>query len=904
MFGPDVAKVTTSEISILEFTMLKQSFLRLATNPQAAASRVRPQRRRRLAAEALEVRSLLSATSWPGLMDPQVEREGNDRLDLSQEIGHIREGHGAEFVGSIGDAKGVSTDVDWLSFTLEVAGRVKITSLPGSDGAVSPVVLTLYGDQLAEFDPQTPLGHQWLGRRESTGSPARFDVQLEAGTYFVAVSGAGNRFFHPFLSDSGVPGLATGYGLSITVGSDSNSLPEALGTPSIRETNRIGSDTPSTAIDLGELVSAGHVQAEGVIGDDPFYNVVRSNPFARNPAADVDLYHFQIQGTGNFAIVAEVFAGRIGSSLDPALTLFRMDVDGSLQPIAENNNTLNPAESSNGMFPLFTDAVLFAGLSAGDYFLAVSSAGNDAESGPHTLFDPLVAHSGVNGDSTGAYALDVRVTADNVAPRVLATTPARGTPLYLPPTQVTIQFSEPVNAQILAYLESQESHDLTPRPVFVLGADGTRYFPRLQSYEVNSGIASFSMLDALPNGKFELHISGAEGLTDLAGLPIQGNHASGDHVVRFTVAGPVRGSEAGSSNWLNAMANDSAETAQELGVLFPRELQNGVTLIRDAATNAAQGLDTADHFHFELLQSRTLAFTLQNNGEIRGATLEVLDANGQPVSLLSLVDGTLRLGFLPSGRYVLRVSGWDATSSNEMTYQVGIRLLGASENPTPLTTGASAASGVHLRGSSAPILVTTPVSPDLHIASSSVAFVPSGLLQGLSAPPPGLPNVTTPAFTADTAIVRLFGFGDRDRLFALIDSALRRGTQAMEVTQAELTADELRDLLRRVPDRAELPETAAPEVDSSEETSTETGVFPEGEASTPDTTAVPPQRRPISRSPVRRRPARTPAIQESSSTEQPPAAISAPIALALASSLAHTLRDRARRESRESLAPL
>lgn len=881
--------------------MLKQSFLRLTTNPPATGSRARPQRRPRLAAEALEVRSLLSATSWPGLIDPQMEQEVNDRLDLAQELGHVREDLAAEFVGSIGDAMGVSTDVDWLSFSLDTAGRVQIASLPDSDGAVAPVVLTLYGDQLAEFDPQTPLGHQWLGRRESTGSPARFDVELEAGTYFVAVSGSGNRFFHPFLSDSGLPGVATEYGLSITVGSDSSSLPETLGTPSILETNRIGNDVPVTAIDLGELVSAGHVQAEGAIGDDPFYNVARSNPFARNPASDVDLYHFQIQGTGNFAIVAEAFAGRIGSPLDPALTLFRLDIDGSLQPIAGNNNTLNTTESSDGMFPLFTDAVLFAGLRAGDYFLAVSSAGNDAESGVDQMFDPRVAHSGVNGDSTGAYVLDVRVAADDVAPRVIATTPARGTPLYLPPTQVTIQFSEPVNAQILAYLESQESHDLTARPVFVLSADGTRYFPRLQSYDVDSGIATFLMLDALPNGTLELHISGAEGLTDLAGLPIQGNHASGDHVVRFTVAGPVRGSEASSRIWLNAAANNSAESAQELGVLFPRELQNGVTLIRDDSTNEAQGLDTADHFQFELLQSRTLAFSLQNTGEVGGAALDVLDANGQLVSLLSLADGTLRLGFLPSGRYVLRVSGWDATSSDDVTYQVGIRLLGASENPTPLTTGASAASGLHLRGSSAPILVTTPVSLDPQIASSSVAFVPSGLLQGLNAPPLGQPNVTAPGYTPNTAIVRLFGFGDRDRLFTLIDSALRRGTQALEVTQAELTADELRDLLRRVPDRAEPAETTVPEVDSSEETSTETGSLPEGEASTPDTTAAPSPRRPISRIPFHRRPARTPVIQESNSTEQPPAAISAPIALALASSLAQTLRDRARRES---LAPL
>src|SRR3569832_21253 len=113
--------------------MLKQSFLRLTTNPQATTNRVRPQRRWRLAPEALEVRSLLSATTWPGLTDPQFELKGNDRLDVAQEVGRVREGHGAEFIGSIGDATGTSTDVDWLSFTLDAAGRVQITSLPDSN---------------------------------------------------------------------------------------------------------------------------------------------------------------------------------------------------------------------------------------------------------------------------------------------------------------------------------------------------------------------------------------------------------------------------------------------------------------------------------------------------------------------------------------------------------------------------------------------------------------------------------------------------------------------------------------------------------------------------------------------------------------------------------------------------
>ena len=45
----------------------------------------------------------------------------------------------------------------------------------------------------------------------------------------------------------------------------------------------------------------------------------------RNPANQVDLYHFQISGPGQYAVLAEVFAGRIGSPLDPGISLFELD---------------------------------------------------------------------------------------------------------------------------------------------------------------------------------------------------------------------------------------------------------------------------------------------------------------------------------------------------------------------------------------------------------------------------------------------------------------------------------------------------------------------------------------------------------------------------------------------------
>lgn len=869
--------------------MLKHHYLQRTKTQNGTNGRMRTRRQSR-AAEMLEVRSLLSATTWPGLLNPQVESAANETLDAATDIGRVRVGSPGEFIGSIGESSDPSTDVDWLRFTLSAAGRVQITALPDANAELSSVVLTLYGDQIAEFDPGTPLGHRLLARQESAaGAVTPLDVNLRAGTYFVAVSGAGNRFFHPFLADSGLPGESGDYGLQIAV------VPGlATGTqiaPPLEE-GRQGNDTSSTAIDLGTFVGAAHLQVAGKIGDDPFYSIRSSNLFAQNLASDVDLYRFRIEGEGHFAFVAEAFAGRIGSALDPALTLFRLDAGGSLQQIAANNNTLNAAVATNGSIPLFADSVLFSGLTAGDYFVAVSSAGNDAEAGTAGVFNPHLAHSGFNGFSTGDYVLDLLVYADSEAPRVIATTPAAGTTFDRAPTALSIQFSETVNAQLLAYLESQETGDTTARPVFVRGVDGTRYFPRLQSFDAGSHIAQFLMLDALPNGAFELHVSGALGLTDLAGLPVAGNDPSGDFVTRFSVAGTPRGSAAGPTVWNNTPANDSLESAQDLGVIFPRELQSGVSLIRNSATNAGQSADTADSFRFELLQSRTIAFTLRDTGGAAGSTLQVLNEQGQPVRLLSLAKGTMRLGFLPMGKYVLQASGWDAANSSDVTYRIEVRLVGASENPTPLTSGAAPAVSIQLRGQGTPILVAPPSrAPD----TQAIAAIPNGLLQGLNAPALGQPSSTSPGFTSNTALVRLFGFGDRDRLFTLIDAELRRGATTNEVTQAELTDAELRDILRRAPADTDESESESTEPNSESSTTPDSAVNTEKQPAN-NTNEDSPQAQPVSRTPVRRRVVKPTAVIESRSEEEPPAAFSAPIAFALAASLAHTLRDRARRE--------
>ncbi len=821
-------------------------------------------------------------------------------------------GHSAEIAGAIGAAVGMSSDVDWFRFTLAAAGRVQLTALPDTDGTNTPVVLTLYGDQLAEFDPAVPLQHQLLGRQEGNShSPAQpVDLRLEAGTYFVAISGAGNRFFHPFTADSGVPGEATDYGVRIAVTSGQAPAGNHDQFAPVAEPGRNGNDTPGTANDLGDLTAIARLQVTGTIGDDRYYDIASADPFAMNPAADVDLYRFSITGDGTFGLVAESFAGRIGSPLDPALTLFRADDAGTLQLVATNNNSLNPIESTNGQFPFAADAVLFAGLSAGEYFLAVSSSGNDSEFGPDGIFDPQFAHSGLNGGSVGNYVLDLLVYADAEAPQLVGhvfNVPDLGevslSDVYIEnvphaPTHLNLQFSEPVNVQQLANSAFTSVGPGSVRAVFVEGSDGTRYFPRLQSYDAATETARFLMLDGLPNGEYALHVSGELGLTDWAGNPLAGNDASGDFVTRFIVADASRVGV--TTLRANASDNDSFATAQDMGVLFPHELQSGVTLVRDAATNADQFADTADFFRFELLQTQAYFFTLSNFGDGAPPAIEVLNDVGQAMRLNSLPGGQGLLGFLPAGKYVLHLGPWETASASHVTYHVEMELGGASENPTPLTSGAAPAVGIRLAGYGPAVVYAPPVVNE--VSPSQFAAIPSGLLQGLNAPALGGQLITSPAFTPDTALVRLFGFTNRDQLFSLIDATLPRSPEAPEITQAELTDDELRDLLNRKPDDSD--DTAADgrstETSTGEELPSDSPTATDTTEAT-DNTSTPTEQRPVSRTPPAHgrsvRPAR---VEMQSATERPPAAFGAPLAFALATSLASTLRERARREKEGS----
>ena len=393
-------------------------------------------------------------------------------------------------------------------------------------------------------------------------------------------------------------------------------------------------DTPSTAQNLGDITSAGLIQVAGAIGDDPYYNNL--DP-AHNPANDVDLYHFQITGPGRYALNAEVFAGRIGSPLDPGISLYGVDpATGTLQFIAGNNNTNDPTPATDGSFPLFLDSMLSQGLPAGDYFLAVADGSNvtsPAEQQPVGGFgqlDPTVTHSAENGYTTGPYVLNLLVFAVPSRPVVVATSPAQGAILTQAPTQLTVQFNEAMNIQQQAFLNYEATNYCSIPSVYIQGADGTDYYPRLDSYDPQTNQATLLMLGRLAPGSYTLHLSGALGLADLGGTPLVGNTPSGDYEIQFTVTGtdPVQGSVSGEGGQIQAQPD--ADGFQDLGVLFPDELQKVVTLdfTPAAASPSLSPLSTQPTYQFTLLIDQKYLITLAGSALPQGASLLLQPLSG------------------------------------------------------------------------------------------------------------------------------------------------------------------------------------------------------------------------------------------------------------------------------------
>src|SRR5262245_13390208 len=127
-------------------------------------SRRRPNRKQapvRLGLEALEIRFLPAATTWPGLSNPVAEVEPNDTLARAQDLGDFTTQRLAEIVGKVGNGPAGAADMDWYRFTLDAPAYIHISTLARQGGSSLNSVLSLYNsDDPFDFgDPYSLLFH-------------------------------------------------------------------------------------------------------------------------------------------------------------------------------------------------------------------------------------------------------------------------------------------------------------------------------------------------------------------------------------------------------------------------------------------------------------------------------------------------------------------------------------------------------------------------------------------------------------------------------------------------------------------------------------------------------------------------------------------------------------------------
>jgi hypothetical protein len=505
-----------------------------------------------------------------------------------------------------------------------------------------------------------------------------------------------------------------------------------------------------TAFDITNAADGRLHQLSGAVGDDP-------TDFAGFYQPGFQLYHFTIDQAGAYSFGAELFAGRIGSPLNASLTLFQVQ-NGTPSFVASDGDTANNLPGTNNKAALYTDPALFVSLGPGEYYLAVSASVNfpDPNDPSNTdFFDPTVPQSGsvaTTGNTTGPYVLNLLIQpAALSAPHVVAVKPDTGPDGSGPLTAVRVQFDQPVNLLALAYqryLQTAAVGMMNGALPSVTLSDGQQtYDLRLGDYDGATNTATFILLNGVPPGQYTLTLSGdgAEGIESAGGVPLAGNTPGGT----FTASFSVTGEPWGGNDWGSLPGFNDPSHAQPIGVLFPAQLSDGVTITHGAS--AGVSVPEAD-YGIDLLQSRTYIITA--DGDIPpGCTITVLDANGVAEASYTYGSGNPPPPFyLSAGHYTLQVT----CPAGLTNYALHISYPGAPDNPTPLVVGAGPALRVRLLTNT-----TDGIAPPAATASSG-----------------GTAPVATPAASSNAALPGAFvlpGSGLLAQGFSPLDGVLAAG---------------------------------------------------------------------------------------------------------------------------------
>lgn len=202
----------------------------------------------RLALEPLEVRWLPSTMS--------INVPPNETVNLAKGLGTL--GPPVHTSGSIGTGADGASDVTWYAFQLQQASQVNLTVATPAGNPPFASVISLFNSDPNDFgnpyvdpnnygDPYDPTGHRLMDQVQAnpqTGT-AQLTQALPPGTYDVAISGAGNLDFSPFIAGSGLDGATGSYQLTASATS--------LGLSSVGATMIASSPAAGSVIDSSPL---------------------------------------------------------------------------------------------------------------------------------------------------------------------------------------------------------------------------------------------------------------------------------------------------------------------------------------------------------------------------------------------------------------------------------------------------------------------------------------------------------------------------------------------------------------------------------------------------------------------------------------------------------------------------
>jgi hypothetical protein len=207
--------------------------------------------------------------------------------------------------------------------------------------------------------------------------------------------------------------------------------------------------------------------------------------------------------------------------------------------------------------------------------------------------------------------------------------------------------------------------------------------------------------------------------------------------------------------------NNPSAAPQDLGVLFPHELQgNGVAVTRLPSEGPSLAPPTtADTYRFQVLQAQNYFFLLGDGNLPQGVRLTLTDVRGKAVVTRRQADGVSLLAFLQPGTYLVRVGSWTAAQAPGIGYTLRIVLGASPENPPPLTLGPAPVLSLRVAGSPPPPAPTPAPTPTVGPIGPALPPTRPARSAGDGTPPPsagpsspsGSPRVSTPVSTTSAA---------------------------------------------------------------------------------------------------------------------------------------------------------